>query len=387
MDRLRQDIRAVFSRQQEGLEDLDAARRQVFRNALDRRSAAAGSRTQLFGGIAAVLIAALVVATFAYFRAGNRTHSVVPPTPTASPSSKFSAVAPIHNNVVDGLHCKLPVYLSGAQGSGGFISFPDGRVASDDTSNVVTPGGYWFGLTYDSAVKRWLPVPATWVSPDGTVYFFAEPRSDKNAMLFEVNAQTGTSAELGISPLGYGWQVIAVTTDYVFAKLLTHPGLYIMPISDPYSKQMTEVTSGFWSAASGVYVFGTPVPDGGAIQRIDARKQGGNFVMDKPPAGAEPWFNKSNSAQILGVDGSGNPVIWTGTEMWIATGPDQATRISTRSPLPITTSQGAPINGANAPVADSHGLWFSTTDGIYLYAGGQTTKVSNLVAQVAGTCN
>jgi hypothetical protein len=286
------------------------------------------------------------------------------------------------------MHCKLAVYLSGAQGSGGFISFPDGMVTSDDTSNVVTTGGYWFGLTYDSAVKRWLPVPRAWVSPDGTVYFFAEPRSDKNAMLFEVNAQTGTSAELGISPLGYGWQVIAVTTDYVFAKYLTsHPGLYIMPISDPYSKQMTEVTSGFWSAASGVYVFGTTVPDGGAIQRIDARKQGGNFVMDKPPAGAEPWFNKSNSAQILGVDGSGNPVIWTGTEMWIATGPDQATRISTSPPLPITTSQGAPINGANAPVADSHGLWFSTTDGIYLYVGGQTTKVSNLVAQVAGTCN
>jgi hypothetical protein len=114
MDRFRQDIRAVFSRQQEGLEDLDSARRQVFRNALDRRSAATGSRTQVFGGIAAVLIAALVVATFAYFRAGNRTHSVVPPTPTASPSSKFPAVAPIHNNVVDGMHCKLPVYLSGS---------------------------------------------------------------------------------------------------------------------------------------------------------------------------------------------------------------------------------------------------------------------------------
>jgi hypothetical protein len=382
MHRLRQDIRAVFSRQQEGLKDLDAARRQVFRNALDRRSAATGSRTQLFGGIAAVLIAALVVATFAYFRAGNPTHSVVPPTPTASPSSKFSAVAPIHNNVVDGLHCKLPVYLGGAQGSGGFISFPDGRVASDDTSNVVTPGGYWFGLTYDSAVKRWLPVPRAWVSPDGTIYFFAEPRAGNNKM-FEVNAQTGTAAELGITPLGYGWQVIAVTTDYAFAKFLTsHEGVYIMPIAAPYT-QLRTIIGGFWSAASGVYVFGTTVPDGGAIVRMDARQQ----AMGSPPVGTQAWFNKSNSAQILGVDGSGNPVIWTGTEMWIATGPDQATRISTRSPLPITTSQGAPINGANAPVADSHGLWFSTTDGIYLYAGGQTTKVSNLVAQVAGACD
>jgi hypothetical protein len=303
------------------------------------------------------------------------------PTPTTSPTPTFPAVAPIHNGVVDGLHCKLPVYLSGVQGSGGFISFPDGRVASDATSKVTTPGGYWFGLTYDAAVKRWLPVPTTWVSPDGTVYFFAEPVRGNNKM-FEVNAQTGASAELGITPLAYGWQVIAVTADYAFAKYLSsHDGVYIMPIASPYS-QLKTITGGFWSAASGAYVFGTTVPDGGAIERMDARKQ----VMGSPPIAAEPWFNKSNSAQILGVDGAGNPVIWTGTELWIATGPNQATRISSSPPLPIPTSQGAPIDGADAPVSDSHGLWFSTTDGIYLYAGGKTTKVSNLVAQVAGPC-
>jgi hypothetical protein len=267
------------------------------------------------------------------------------------------------------------------QGSGGFISFPGGSVAADDSSSVVTPrGNAWFGLTYDTAVKRWLPVPTTWVSPDGTVYFFVEPGPGMTKM-FEVNTETGELAELGISPLGYGWQVMAVTPNYLFASLLmSHAGVYIMP---KWSyRQEIYVTDGFWTAASGDYAFGAKVPGGGAIERIDARKQ----AMGIPPVGAEPWFNKSNSAKILGFDGSGNPVIWTGTEMWIATGPNQATRISTSPPLAIPTSQGAPIHGANAPVADSHGLWFSTTDGIYLYADGQTTKVSNLVAQVAGSC-
>jgi hypothetical protein len=98
-------------------------------------------------------------------------------------------------------------------------------------------------------------------------------------------------------------------------------------------------------------------------------------------------LNKSSSAQVLGVDGSGNPVIWTGTEYWIAMDPNHATRINSSPPLPVPSSQDASVKGANAPIADSHGLWFSTTDGIYLYAGGQMTKVSNLVAQVAGPCN
>jgi hypothetical protein len=232
------------------------------------------------------------------------------------------------------------------------------------------------------AVKRWLPVPKTWVSPDGTVYFFAEPLSGNN-MMFEVNAQSGVSAELGITPLGYGWQVMAVTPDYVFAiSLMSHAGVYVMPISSPYSQERS-IPDGFWTAGYGDYIFGTTVPGGGAIERIDARNQ----IMDTSPIGAEPWFNKSSSAEILGFDGSGNPVIWTGTGLWIATGPDQATLISSSPPLAIPTSQDSPLYGTDAPVSDTHGLWFSTTDGIYLYAGGRTTKVSNLVAQVAGPCS
>jgi hypothetical protein len=389
MDRLRHDIRALIERQQQGLGDLSGSRARVLRSALEKRAESIGPRTQVLAGIAAVLIAAVLVATFVYIRVhGER--SVVPPVPASSappptdtPAPLFPAVSPIHNSVVDGLNCKLPVYLSGVQGSGGFISFPDGRVTPDDRSKVVTPSsGSWFGLTYDATVKRWLPVPTTWVSPDGGIYFFAEPRSAHSTM-FEVNAQTGTSAEVGISPLGYGWQVIAVTTDYVFAIDRTpREGLYIMPISSPYSHLKT-ITGGFWSAAYGVYVFGSTVPDGGAVVRMDARKQ----AMGSPPVGAEYWLNKSSSAQVLGVDGSGNPVIWTGTEYWIAMDPNHATRINSSPPLPVPSSQDASVKGANAPIADSHGLWFSTTDGIYLYAGGQMTKVSNLVAQVAGPCN
>jgi hypothetical protein len=304
----------------------------------------------------------------------------------------FPATPAIHNTVVDALHCKLPVSMLGQQGSGGFITFPAGTVTADPSSNVTAPGselnpggpGDWFALSYDNAAKRWLPVPTTWVTPDGQVYFFTmDPsrhgaNSDANSLV-EVNAQTGAPAVLGIPPLGYGWQVIAVTADYVYAMSgSSHPGLYVMPLSAPYTQELY-VTDGFWDSGSGDFAFGSSIPGGGAIVRIDARKQ----VMGNGAVGPEPWFDKSGSAQVLGFDVAGDPVIWTGTDWWIASAPGQATKISSTAPLTLATPM---VSGANAPVADANGLWFSTIDGIYLYAGGQTTRVSNLAAQVAGPC-
>ena len=94
MDRLRHDLRAVYGRQQEGLGDLAASRRRVMRSALDRRDEPIGGRMQLAAGIAAVVIAILVVATFAYVRAGSRTHLVAPAVTSPSPSPTGDKVLP-----------------------------------------------------------------------------------------------------------------------------------------------------------------------------------------------------------------------------------------------------------------------------------------------------
>ncbi len=311
------------------------------------------------------------------------------PVPTTTPAqSGFSPATPVHNAVTDGLNCKLPVYLPGQRGSGGFLSFPNGTITPDQSSNSGAPGssmggsdpGDWFGSTYDNAVKRWLPVPYTWVSPDGALYAYAMDYNRHAGVnnLIEVNAQTGSSAVLqGTSPVNGAWQVIAVSPAYVYAINPQKQGLYSVPISGPWNNE-NYISDGFWTAASGFYAYGSATPDGGAIVRIDVRN----------PTQRVPWFDKSSSAQILGFDAAGNPVIWAGTDLWIASAPDQAMHISAKPPLAIPTSQqGSTIYGAQAPVPDSHGLWFSTTDGIYLYVGGQTTKVSNLVAQVAGSCS
>ena len=300
--------------------------------------------------------------------------------------------------VVTNLQCKLPVYELGRNGSGAFITFPGGTATLDRASAVYAPGsamggdypGDFYGLTYNSALKRWLPVPYAWVKPDGSLYVYAVDFVQHTGTnpLTEVNALSGSSGILQpLAPINGAWQVIAVTTDYVYAINPQHPGLYSVPLLGPWNNE-NYVSDGFWTAASGSFAFGSATPDGGAIFRTNV----GSQTIVASGARGEPqrqdWFNQSSSAVILGFDGAGSPVIWTGTDLWIASAPNQATRIGSHPPLdpPARPYQEPPIYGALAPVSDAHGLWLSTKDGIYLYTGGQMTKVSNLVAEVAGPC-
>jgi photosystem II stability/assembly factor-like uncharacterized protein len=91
MDRLRHDIGAIFSRQQEGLGDLGGARERVLRGAVAKRAEPIGSRAQFMAGVAAVVLTTLIVATFAYGRAGTNIHPYPPASstrtnPPASPT-------------------------------------------------------------------------------------------------------------------------------------------------------------------------------------------------------------------------------------------------------------------------------------------------------------
>jgi hypothetical protein len=48
-----------------------------------------------------------------------------------------------------------------------------------------------------------------------------------------------------------------------------------------------------------------------------------------------------------------------------------------------TSNQPVP---AQVALADTHGIWFSAADGIYLYTNGAATNVSNQTMLVAGSC-
>jgi photosystem II stability/assembly factor-like uncharacterized protein len=92
MDDLRKDLRSQFEREQAGLGEIRGARETVVTRALAHRDEPFGARLQLATGVAAVVIAALVVATFAYVRAGVGVSRHGPPTRAASAGRLASPV-------------------------------------------------------------------------------------------------------------------------------------------------------------------------------------------------------------------------------------------------------------------------------------------------------
>ena len=108
MTKLRDDVRRAFDREQTALGDIGDARHRLVQNALAARDVPASRGLQWAAGIAAVLIAAIVIATFALARANS--HSNVVPAATPSPSPKVVASpTPLTNPI--GVPAATPLIL------------------------------------------------------------------------------------------------------------------------------------------------------------------------------------------------------------------------------------------------------------------------------------
>jgi hypothetical protein len=299
------------------------------------------------------------------------------------------------------LACALPVY-AGPPGSGGFISFPTGNFTPDPKSGVTLPSpspgsaspsqiggpgpGYGYGypgLSWDVAQKRWLPVPYTWVTPDGSKYAHTSPNS-----IYVEDVAGNTQVELGE---GKSWQIIGVLADGVYA-MNTQPtgliaGLWLLPFSSP-ARQLTP--TGYWQGVTAGAAYGTAVsavPQGVSTTIIKLDLKTG--VVD------QSWFTRQGAnSTVTGFDAHGNPIIQVnsfngqGNEVWIVTGSGVA--------QPILGSQnGVFVYGT--PVGDSHGVWFSANiqnfnnnggSGQVLYVPNSGVYVmSQIGGQLAGGCN
>jgi hypothetical protein len=88
MTKLRDDLRSAFDREQTALGEVGDARHRLVRNALAARDVPASRGLQWAAAIAAVLIAVIVIATFALARANS--HSQVVPASTPTPKAAVS---------------------------------------------------------------------------------------------------------------------------------------------------------------------------------------------------------------------------------------------------------------------------------------------------------
>lgn len=154
MNKLRQDLRDVFDRQQEALGDLSGPRERVLRGALENKNdQPIGRRTQWAAGIAAAVIAILLVVTFAYVRAASWRQTLDHPVPAASPTPTAKQGPPL-------------VGPTGANPPGLFswdIDLLDGATAWKLLTNcnaaTTAPCNYFVAATLDGG-KTWSePVP------------------------------------------------------------------------------------------------------------------------------------------------------------------------------------------------------------------------------------
>jgi len=270
--------------------------------------------------VVAIVVALLVVAGGAgaaiapRLGLGRAANSAAKRAATATPSPEASPVtapSPSASPVplASTLSCKLPI-SSGQLGSGGFLTFPEAAFTADPSSAVKTDTLY--GLSFDRAVAKWVPVPRSWVAPDGSRYAYWDWQTRS---VQAVVIATGAETNLGPRPNGAasaarlnasgGWQVVEALDAGVYAVPSSYPptpSLWLFPWSGTGERQV--ISTGFWHAVGGGAAWGTvsqAVPEGAAntVLRLDL---GGGSPAD--------WFSRPGlQSRVVGFDISGHPVV------------------------------------------------------------------------------
>ena len=320
--------------------------------------------------------------------------------PAASPTPTELPFADLPLTRV-GFSCLLPVYRQGTTIVDSFINFPANTVSVDPNGKN--------GMYYDRVYSRWLPVPRAAVSPDGAGYVYIEigPEQDVFYIHFVgVNAtQTKNVAPIreSASAAGFGAppQIFDYAADGIYlTQAFEHvwPGIWrFQQPAGPISK-LADVEVPELSAGSGIIWFGAVNPaDPGPFS---SRSSAGIFPdevnrLDLKTGTRSQWLYRPGAGlYVLGVDLSGRPLIQVVTpggggigradffnhsESELLLGMDSASQRS--------IYKGQLAETLSAPIADSHGVWFGSDQGIYLYSdAGGLQKVSNEPGRPANGC-
>src|SRR6267378_4115933 len=110
------------------------------------------------------------------------------------------------------LSCSLPVVSwlkngGNAASQNGFIAVPSGAITVD-----ITPNGY----TYDRAYRRWLPVLASMVLPDGSAYAYEDQPPDGEYDIHVVQVASGADKVISRMPYDNAYSVLALQPEGVY---------------------------------------------------------------------------------------------------------------------------------------------------------------------------
>lgn len=318
-----------------------------------------------------------------------------------------------------GFSCKLPIYRLDSnnppQSQVGFLSLPDGGVTLQPAptlpaGSVVTvdqtgpkplyPSAFYFDRTFSA----WVPVARGAVSPDGSHYaYMSFPALDRGVMSV-VAVATGDIRTYSATyhPFSY---VRYVVLDYAKEGIYlgnAYEGLGGVSLMDPNGGAIRDLGPYYFYpvmvvAGSAVW-FGSadpadpnPAPGGlsGAPDSVDSY----NFISRSQT----PWlYLPGTFVQVVAVDASGHPIVLVGhgsgssddnAELLLLTGPGAAQQIFHGTHAELGSITASISIGFSGPIADSHGIWFGSPAGIYLYSPGVgMRKVSDQVGYPGNGC-
>ena len=294
--------------------------------------------------------------------------------------------------------CRLPVFNDQGHGASGvFIDFPSGKVTPDPAAAAVSldhPGrelvGSFYVHYFDHANGQWLPVSRKDVSPDGTHYAYtdravADPQNPPTrATLHVVAVKTGAEQSFDDGPWADPYEILDFAAEGIY--LITTTGRYIgLWLMDPTTGSLGRIASLMnvqgHTGDSAIWVGNVNPDDPHPIAGIAPNE------LDRislPDGNRVAWFYRpANSVHMVGQDADGHPIVLTdlvfGPEEWLLL-------LSPGVSRPIWTG-GNQVPSIGDPIADQHGVWFGSPDGIFLYSvAGGMQKVSNQPGEPATGC-
>jgi len=314
-----------------------------------------------------------------------------------------------------GFSCKLPIYQldsnNPAQSLVGFLSLPDGRVTLQPAptlpaGSVVTVDQtgpkplYPSAFYYDRAVSTWVPVSRGAVSPDGSHYAYMSFPALDGGVMNVVDVATGavrTYPATYAAFTGARYLVMDYAQEGIYLGL-AYEGLGGVSLMNPDTGAIRDAGPYYFYpvmvvAGSAVW-FGTtnpadpnPAPGpAGVPDSVDSF----NFISGSQT----PWlYLPGTFLQVVAVDAAGHPIVLVGhgsggnAELLLVARPGAAQQIFHGTQAELVSITASIATGRGGSVADSHGIWFGSPAGIYLYSPGVgTRKVSDQAGYPGNGC-
>jgi hypothetical protein len=317
-----------------------------------------------------------------------------------------------------GFSCTLPIYRLDSntppQSQVGYLSLPDGGVTLQPAPTL--PAGsfvtidqtgpkplYPSAFYYDRAVSTWVPAARAAVSPDGSHYaYMSFPTLDRGVMNIVAVATGAVRTYPATYPQFAGARYVIL--DYAKEGIYlgnAYEGLAGIWLMDPDSGAIRDVGPYYFypvmAVAGSAVWFGTanpadPNPAPGGLAGTPDSVDSFNFINGRQTS----WlYLPGTFVQVVAVDGAGHPIVLVGhgsgssdnAELVLVTSPGAAQQIFHGTLDELNSITRSISIGLSGPIADSHGTWFGSPAGIYLYSPGVgMRKVSDQAGYPGNGC-